>query len=101
MIHAKKVLPDYFDALCDGRKRFELRREDPQEPSFAAGDYIALNEYDAEDEAYTGRCLLFKIVYVLRDFPGLTEGYAALGLELSPLTVSDLPELRRPQLRPV
>lgn len=37
MIHVRKVLPEYFNALQDGTKRFELRREDPDAPRFAVG----------------------------------------------------------------
>lgn len=99
MIHAKKILPEYFDALCDGSKRFEIREEPEGEPCFAVGDYLAVNEYEAPQ--YTGRCLLFKILYVLRDFTGLKPGYVALGLELAPLTVADIPVNRSPSLRPL
>lgn len=95
MIHAKKVLPDCFDALRSGAKRFELRREDPDEPSFAVGDYLAVNEYDpgrhaAQDDQYTGRCMLFKITYVLRDAEWLQPDCAALSLQLLPLCGDDL-----------
>lgn len=91
MIHVKKVKPEYFEALRTGDKRFELRRPDPEEPSFAAGDYMALNEW--KDGRFTGRCLLFKITYVLDAAHGcgcLTEGSVALGLRLLPLCGEDL-----------
>ena len=98
MIHVRKVLPEYFNALLDGTKRFELRREDPDAPRFAVGDYLALNEYDpcrhaAPDDLYTGRCLLFEISYVLRDFEGLAADYVVLGLRTTPLSWMDGGEL--------
>lgn len=91
MIHVRKVLPEYFNALQEGTKRFELRREDPDAPRFAVGDYLALNEYDpgrhaALEDLYTGRCLLFEIGYVLRNYDGLEEDYVILGLKTTPLS---------------
>ena len=97
MIHAKKVKPEYFEALLKGDKTFELRHEDPDEPSFAVGDYLALNE--CEDGAhlaapsYSGRCLLYKITYVFRGSPLLAERTVALGLRLMPLCAEDLQAL--------
>lgn len=85
MIHVKKVAPEYFEPLKDGCKLFELRREEPGEPRYAVGDYLALNEYDPERHVsptvqYTGRCLLFRIRYVLRDFEYLAPDCVALSL---------------------
>ena len=86
MIHVRKVKPEFFEALGDGSKSFELRREEPGSPRFAVGDYLAVNEFDPgrhapQDELYTGRCMMFRIVYVLRDFDGLKDGYVILGLK--------------------
>lgn len=101
MIHAKKVAPEYFEALRSGAKRFELRREDPEEPSYAVGDYLAVNEYDpgrhaAQDDLYTGRCMLFEITYVLRDTEWLQPDCAALSLRALPLCMDDLNMYRQP-----
>ena len=94
MIHAKKVKPEYFEALLKGDKTFELRHEDPDEPEYAVGDYLALNEYERYNEAqeYSGRCLLYKITYVLRGSPLLAERVVAIGLRLMPLSFEDLRE---------
>lgn len=78
MIHARKILPDYYAAVDNGDKNFEIRSEDAVQ--FNPGDYLALNEWAGADRGYTGRCRLFKITCVLRDFPGLAVGYACLGL---------------------
>lgn len=88
MIHVRKCRPDYFLALADNRKTFELRKEENGEPAFEAGDYLALNEYDESltGEGYTGAALLFEITYVLRPGDGdivadlLPSGVAALSL---------------------
>lgn len=100
MIHAKKILPKYFEASLKGLKPFEIRAEAPGEPRYAVGDYLALNEWVQEPEAlgdgYTGRCLLYEITYVLRDFELLQPGAVVLGLRLKPLSFEDLPGALRP-----
>ena len=97
MIHAKKIKPEYFEALRLGRKTYEIRHEDPDEPPYAVGDYLALNECESGQHCelphYTGRCLLYRITHVLRDFPLLVPGAVALGLQLMPLCGEDLQAL--------
>ena len=95
MIHAKKILPQHFEALREGTKTYELRKEQPDEPRYAVGDYLALNEFDpgrhaTVDEQYTGRCLLFRISHVLRDDERLAKDCVALGLIKMPLCFEDL-----------
>ena len=75
MIHAVKELPEYYEAVKDGSKRFEVRKDDRP---YEVGDYLALNEYDVS--GYTGRSMLFKITYVLRSHLYCKEGYAILGI---------------------
>ena len=98
MIHVKKVMPEYFEALRTGRKRFELRREEEDEPSFNVGDFLAVNEYDptleALAECYTGRCLLFEILYVLRGHELQQPGTVILSLSLRPLSPGDVAAIR-------
>lgn len=94
MIHAKKILPEYFEASLAGRKPFELRREYLDDPRYTVGDYLALNEFDPSEEpvgnGYTGRSLLYEITYVLRDHELLQPGTVILGLRLKPLSFTDL-----------
>ena len=106
MIHVRKVLPEYFTALQTGRKRFELRNEFDAEEPFAVGDFLALNEYDpgtyttpggyihAGEPHYTGRCLLFEILYILRNNELLPDGVACLSLSLRPLGPDDVAAIR-------
>lgn len=94
MIHAKKILPEYFEASLKGLKPFEIRREEPDEPRYCVGDYLALNEFDPSEApvgcGYTGRCLLCEITYVLREHELLQPGTVILGLRLKPLSFADL-----------
>lgn len=76
MIHALKTKPEYFNASAEGVKRFEVRMDDRP---YCVGDYVALNEYN--DTGYTGKCLIYRIVYILRDEEYCKNGYVILGLE--------------------
>ena len=75
MIHAVKIIPEYYEAVKDGSKRFEVRKDDRP---YNVGDYIALNEYDVS--GYTGRSMLFKITYVLRSPLYCKYGYVVLSI---------------------
>ena len=63
----KKVLPDYFQDIVDGKKKYELRLNDfIIEP----GDTLVLEEWTSTDHATrqaTGRVLEKKVTY-LRKF---------------------------------
>jgi ASC-1-like (ASCH) protein len=63
----KKVLPDYFQDIVDGKKKYELRLNDFEiEP----GDTLVLEEYTSADpktRQATGRTLEKKVTY-LRKF---------------------------------
>ena len=76
MIHALKILPEFFKAMAAGTKSFEVRKNDRP---YHTGDYVALNEWNSEQ--YTGKCTLQKIVYILNDPEYCKEGYVILGLE--------------------
>ena len=61
--HELKTWPEFFQAIVDGRKNFEVRRDDR---GFQAGDAVWLKEWDpAHGGHYTGRSLHALIGYVL------------------------------------
>lgn len=79
MIHYVKILPEYFDAVQNLEKNFELRKDDR---NYQVGDFITLNEW--KDGVYTGRQAgAYKISYILRNCPeyGLKDGYCIIGLK--------------------
>lgn len=68
MHHDLKTLPPYFIAVLDGRKTFEIRKDDR---GYQAGDTVTLHEYDPKsrtslpiEDRYTGRAETFEIGYV-------------------------------------
>lgn len=77
--HEIKCWPAYFHALADGRKTFELRRDDRD---YRAGDTLHVREWCPTAADYTGRALTFGVSYVLRKHPefGLEGGFAILSL---------------------
>jgi len=77
--HELKILPDYFNAVSEGRKKFELRRNDR---GFRVGDRIVLREWTGS--GYTGKSVDCRIDYILEGFDGLSPGYAILSITLLP-----------------
>lgn len=77
--HELKILPEYFEAVKDGRKKFELRKNDR---NFEVNDILVLKEYMMK--GYTGREVKAKITYVLKNVPiyGLDDEYAILSIDL-------------------
>jgi hypothetical protein len=81
--HELKCWPDYYSAVEDGSKPFDVRKWDRP---FKVGDALLLREWDPEKLDYTGRELRRNITYVLDltylpgdDIPHFA-GYAVLGL---------------------
>lgn len=77
MIHELKIFTTYFDAVRNGAKTFELRKNDR---GFKVGDFLALNEWDGE--SYTGSTELVKVTYILspNDFMVCRGGYAVMSI---------------------
>jgi ASC-1-like (ASCH) protein len=63
----KKVLPEYFDALLSGDKKYELRLADEDFAGVKPGDVLVLEEWtslDHENRKPTGRSIRKTISYV-------------------------------------
>ena len=68
MTHDLKCYPEPFQALWDGRKRFELRNDDR---GFQVGDWLRLREWDQGKvdqyfAHYTGRVAKAQVTYIAR-----------------------------------
>lgn len=57
----KKVWPEYFQAIIDGKKSYELRLADFE---INAGDILILQEWDPQTQEYTGREVEKEVTYV-------------------------------------
>jgi hypothetical protein len=68
--HTLKTWPEPFQAIVDGRKGFEIRKDDR---GFAVGDRLVLHEWDPspkdhrlEPRGYTGRYIRCRVDYIAR-----------------------------------
>ena len=84
LVHDLKCWPQYFDAMLEGRKPFELRRDDR---GYTEGNVLHVREWDPRVDKYTGRELWREITYVARPshMPSvwgspLAENFVILGL---------------------
>ena len=81
--HALKCWPTEFQAIVEGRKRFEWRSVDRD---YQVGDLLRLMEWDPVFSAYTGAWLMVQVTYILTAGFGVPPGYCVMSI--SPLLVS-------------
>lgn len=60
-IHELKCWPEFFAAICEGRKSHELRRADRP---FKDGDILLLREWKPSTEEYTGDWAKVLVTYI-------------------------------------
>lgn len=81
--HRLKVLIKYADAIMDGTKTFEVRKNDR---NFKVGDKIAFDVVTNEGFAVGAAArhplngATYRIDYILDDFEGLAQKYVALAI---------------------
>jgi len=76
--HELKTWKIYFNDIIEGKKNFELRKNDR---GYNVGDTLILKEYDNEVNAYTGRLTDCTVEYILHGGQfGLEEGYVIMGI---------------------
>ena len=65
--------------MADGRKLFDVRRDDR---GFAVGDRLNLREWNPIDEAYTGRAIQREVTFILPGGRfGIEPGHCVLGVK--------------------
>lgn len=77
--HNLKTWPKFFEAVLNGQKTFEFRRDDRL---FEVGDVLQLQEWNPENGTFSGRSVLRRVTYLARDVPefGLQPGFVILSL---------------------
>lgn len=83
-IHELKCWPEPFDAIRDGRKRFEYRRDDR---GFSVGDILRLRKWDpsrryyfaSDDEKYPS--LDVRVTYILVGRHGVPDDFVVMSIE--------------------
>lgn len=86
-IHELKILPEYYDAVRCGDKRFEIRKNDRD---YHTGDILRLKEWDGKQ--YTGEELDAVVRYIYHgiDEYGLAEGYCIMSIDTM---IHDIPRV--------
>ncbi len=72
-VHKLKEVEPYFGDVASGKKQFEIRPD----KGFQVGDMVMICQFKQD---FTGIDVQKIITYILRDYPGLQEGYVILGL---------------------
>lgn len=80
MNHELKILPEYFEAVASGEKKFEVRYDDR---GYQAGDELILREINRDYEgSYTGRRIRVNVTYVYRG-EYCKRGYCIMSISLT------------------
>ena len=74
--HELKIFPEYLVAIAEGRKQFEIRRNDRD---YKIGDVLILNEWQPAS-GYTGLSVPVIVTYIT-DFEQ-RDGFVVMGIEL-------------------
>lgn len=80
MIHTIKILNHYADAIIDGRKTFEVRKNDR---GYNAGDRIIFCVIDEDGkflDLHKLNLMMYEITYVHSGL-GLKKGYVVFGIK--------------------
>ena len=92
--HELKSWPSQFQAMWNGRKRAEFRRDDRR---YAVGDLLDLREWDPEPGHYTGFRLTARVTHLVRgpDFE-VPKGFVVLSIEVLDASVLPRPSPAEP-----
>lgn len=77
VFHELRLASINFDDVAEGRKTFELRKNDH---NYKVGDVLLMRE--VENGKYTGRKVKVEVTYILTDYTGLEEGYCIMSTKV-------------------
>ena len=75
-VHELKTWSEPFQAIWEGEKQFEFRRNDRD---FKVGDVLFLREWNP-DTGYTKRAMITNVTYIMTSGFGVPEGYCIMSL---------------------
>lgn len=77
--HILKTWPEYYRAIDDGSKTFEVRLNDRD---YRVGDVLNLVEYDPKKDCHlSGRNKRFTVTYILTAEPFVPRGYCIMAIK--------------------
>lgn len=89
-VHELKIKPPNFQAILDGRKSFEIRRNDR---NYKEGDILIFRENkNGGKNGYTGRSMRCVLTYVASAYPVLAEGYVVMSIDVYSWQTSEFSE---------
>ena len=78
MTHELKTWPIFYQAIWEGNKTFEVRKNDR---NFKVGDQLILKEWRLQTESYTGRAMSVDVLYTLSGGQfGIEAGFVVMGI---------------------
>lgn len=83
-IHFLKCWPEYYRAIIEEEKTFEIRKNDR---GYNVGDLLILREYDPtvtgkDKDKYTGRSVAVLVRYVFKGFEGLNPEFVCMSIDI-------------------
>lgn len=87
IIHGLKIGPLYFNAVCNGEKKAELRINDR---NYQCGDFLLLREWAGE---YSGNKLVVKVTHILPLEGLITAGGNWVMMSIAQLDENDIQAL--------
>ena len=78
-IHELKTWPRFFQAVWDGRKTLEIRKNDR---AYQVGDILLLQEWEPDLCEYTGLVVACKVTHIVNEQPFVPEGYVAMSIRV-------------------
>lgn len=78
-VHELKTVNPYFEKVWNGDKTFEVRKNDRE---FKEGDKVFLKEYDAENDSYSNRVVIGRILYILSDYPSIEKDHVVFSFSI-------------------
>lgn len=79
--HRLKTWPVVFESIVDRSKTFEFRKNDRD---FKQGDLVVLEEWEPDNQKYTGRTETFTVGHVAQRAWGIPDGYCVFSLLPNP-----------------
>lgn len=73
-VHELKIAPQYFSPLVDGKKTFEIRKNDR---GYEVGDMLHLKEF--KEGLYTGKTTLVEVTYITDAYQ--KDGYIVMAIK--------------------
>ncbi len=77
-IHDLKCWPEFFEAILQGKKNFEVRYNDR---GYAVGDTLWLREYDMPTQTYTGREMHLRVTYMSATLMCIRPGWVVMAVQ--------------------